>query len=130
METTPKLKRTMKYPHMNKRFVKNDAGFICQHCGHKVKPLLSSSRDHCTACLYSLHVDINPGDRANTCHGLLVPIGITISGKKGTVINYHCDTCGEYHNNKAAPDDDFDMILELSRNPLRYLYGAPNNHDN
>ena len=112
----------MKTETVSKRFTKNDAGFTCQHCGHYVPPLLSSSRDHCTACLYSLHVDINPGDRANTCHGLLVPVGITLNSKKGTVIHYHCDTCGAYHNNKAAPDDDFDTILELSRNPRKNLY--------
>lgn len=106
----------------SKRFTKNDNGFVCQNCGHIVPPLLSSSRDHCTNCLYSIHVDINPGDRANTCHGLLVPIGVTLNSKKGTIINYHCDTCGEYHNNKSAPDDNFDTIVELSRNPIKKLY--------
>ncbi len=128
-EATKKLRHSQKYPLMNKRFTKNDAGFTCQHCGRYVPPLLSSSRDHCTTCLYSLHVDINPGDRANTCHGLLVPIGITLNSKKGTIIHYHCDTCGAYHNNKAAPDDDFDAIIELSRNPLQYLYNVKSNDD-
>lgn len=114
---------------MKKRFSKNDTGFVCAQCGHTVPPLLSSSRDHCTHCLHSLHVDINPGDRANSCRGLLVPIGIEQNSKKGIVIKYHCNTCGAYHNNKAAPDDNYDTILEVSANPAAYLYPRPgNNH--
>ena len=47
-----------------KRFTKNDNGFICAHCGKEVEPLGYTSRNHCPFCLWSLHVDINPGDRA------------------------------------------------------------------
>lgn len=122
-QPSQKLKRPKSSLNMSKTFVKNDAGFVCAHCGHIVKPLHTTSRDHCTECLYSLHVDINPGDRANPCRGQLVPIGIERSTKKGIVIKYHCDVCGEYHNNKAAPDDNYDTILELSANPITYLYG-------
>ena len=46
----------------NKRFAKNDEGFFCAHCGKWVPPLGYSSRNHCPFCLWSLHVDINPGD--------------------------------------------------------------------
>lgn len=113
-------------PLTSKHFTKNDAGFVCAHCGALVPPLLTSSRDHCTQCLHSLHVDINPGDRANPCRGKLVPIGITQSNKKGTVIKYHCDTCGAYHNCKAAPDDNYDTILRVAANPVTYLYTPPN----
>ena len=115
---------------MSKRFSKNDNGFVCAHCGADVPPLLTSSRDHCTKCLHSLHVDINPGDRANTCRGKLVPIGIDQNSKKGIVIQYHCDTCGAYHNNKAAPDDDYDAIVELSANPSVYFYNTPSRNNN
>jgi hypothetical protein len=96
------------------RFTKRDGGFICANCGEIVAPLLTTSRDHCTRCLCSLHVDINPGDRANKCHGLLIPIGIENDSKKGFVIKYRCDTCGQFHNCKSAPDDNFDEIIRLS----------------
>jgi hypothetical protein len=99
-------------PH--KRFAKNDTGFVCANCGEEVPPLYTSSRDHCTKCLCSLHVDFNPGDRANPCQGLLIPINIERDSKKGYVIVYHCDTCHEYLRCKAAPDDDFETILNLS----------------
>ena len=67
-------------------FSKNDNSFTCACCGKQIEPLKYSSRDHCTKCLCSLHVDINPGDRANTCKGLLVPISIEQSNKKGYII--------------------------------------------
>jgi hypothetical protein len=98
----------------HKRFSKNDAGFVCVNCGELVAPLLTSSRDHCTKCLCSVHCDINPGDRANTCMGIMFPIGIERDGKKGIIIKYHCDTCNEYHQCKAAPDDNYDEIVRLS----------------
>ena len=59
-----------------KRFNELDEGFICEHCNKEVKPLYYSSRDHCPYCLYSKHVDINPGDRLNPCKGLLKQIEI------------------------------------------------------
>lgn len=124
MPTPPKSqprKPHQKIPLTSKRFAKNDAGFVCVHCGAAVPPLLTSSRDHCTKCLHSLHVDINPGDRANLCRGKLVPVGIEQNGKKGLIINYRCDTCGTYHNNKAAPDDDYDAILELAARPAKFF---------
>ena len=57
-----------------KRFTKNDSGFVCAHCGKTVEPLGFTSRNHCPFCLWSLHVDINPGDRANECRGQMEPI--------------------------------------------------------
>ena len=55
-------------------FIKNDNSFTCINCNNEVKKLEYTSRDHCNHCLYSLHVDITPGDRKNECKGVLVPI--------------------------------------------------------
>ena len=66
-----------------KRFAKNDAGFVCAHCGKTVLPLGVSSRDHCPFCLWSVHVDINPGDRSNDCGGMMRPVRTGPAGKKG-----------------------------------------------
>ena len=96
-----------------KNFEKNDSGFICEVCKKAVPPLVYSSRDHCTNCLCSLHVDINPGDRQNTCGGVLVPIGVTQNSKKGYIITYKCQKCGKTHNNKCAEDDKFSTILKI-----------------
>lgn len=95
-----------------KQFTKNDSGFICSNCNKEVMPLGYSSRDHCPYCLASIHVDVFPGDRANTCKGIMLPQNIT-TNSKGYVINYKCTKCGELHNNKAASDDDFETILKV-----------------
>ena len=96
-----------------KTFEKNDNGFICQVCKKDIPPLKYSSRDHCTKCLCSIHVDINPGDRANTCLGILVPFDIEVNNKKGYIIKYKCQKCGQVHNNKTAEDDNFNTILKV-----------------
>ena len=59
-----------------KKFNMIDENFICENCGKNVSKLGYTARDHCPYCLYSKHLDINPGDRENTCHGLMKPIGI------------------------------------------------------
>ena len=96
-----------------KLFSKNDNFFICENCGNEVKPLNYTSRDHCPYCLYSKHVDINPGDRLNTCKGLLEPIGIE-KFKDTYKIIYKCNKCKTLHKNIMANDDDMNKIIELS----------------
>jgi len=102
-----------------KRFFKNDSGFICQNCGFEVLPLVSSSRDHCPKCLCSIHVDINPGDRQNTCRGLLKPYQVLPDAKKGYIILYRCQKCGTTLRCKAAypakvQPDDIDLLIQLT----------------
>ena len=96
--------------------IKNDNGFECVHCGKMVEPLGYTSRNHCPYCLHSLHVDIIPGDRKNTCRGVLTPIAVEPNTKKGYIIIFKCDKCGKISRNKSASDDDFDKLLEISRN--------------
>ena len=90
-----------------------DESFICDHCGNEVNKLEYTARDHCPNCLYSKHVDINPGDRANECKGLLVPIGIE-KFKNTYKIIYKCNKCNIIHKNIVANDDDMNKIIELS----------------
>lgn len=97
-----------------KRFSKNDSGFICENCKKEVSPLGYTSRNHCPFCLYSKHLDINPGDRASGCGGLLEPVCAEISAKKGYVIVHRCKKCGEIHKNKAAEDDNISLIIKLT----------------
>ena len=96
-----------------KNFTMRDEKFICENCNKKVSPLGYTSRDHCPYCLYSKHVDINPGDRKNTCKGSLKPIGIE-KFKDTYKIIYKCDKCNEIHKNIMAKDDNMDIIIELS----------------
>lgn len=96
----------------SKKFKRLDEGFICQNCNKTVSPLGYTSRDHCPYCLYSLHVDINPGDRKNPCKGLLKPIDVE-KFKDSFKIIYECQKCKEIHKNIMANDDDFDEILKI-----------------
>ena len=91
-----------------------DEEFICKQCGRKVHKLGYTARDHCPYCLYSLHVDKNPGDRKNNCHGLLEPIGIE-KFKDTYKILYCCKKCKKSHKNIMAKDDDMNKIIELSK---------------
>lgn len=90
-----------------------DEEFICEQCGAKVDKLKYSARDHCPYCLYSKHVDINPGDRNNTCKGLLKPIDIE-KFKNTYKIIYKCKKCGQTHKNIVAIDDDINEIINIS----------------
>lgn len=102
-----------------KRFLKNDAGFICAHCGKKVEPLGYSSRNHCPFCLWSVHIDENPGDRACQCLAPMEPIGALPDPKKGYIIIHKCTKCGAIKRCKSAHEakvqpDDMDLIISLT----------------
>lgn len=81
-------------------------------------PLKNGSyRNHCPYCLFSLHVDHKPGDRNNQCKGLMRPIGIRHSSKKGIQIVHECTKCGIIKVNKIADydmqSDTIDEIIKL-----------------
>ena len=83
-----------------------------------IRPVLEklnyTARDHCPYCLYSKHLDINPGDRLNNCLGLLKPIDIE-KFKNTYKIIYKCEKCGKFHKNVMANDDDINMIIKISK---------------
>jgi hypothetical protein len=88
-------------------FISRQEPFTCEHCGNAVEPLgKGTCRSHCPKCFYSKHVDIDPGDRGSDCLGLMEPIALDQSGKKGFVIIHRCEKCGTKKRNKAAPDDE------------------------
>ena len=97
-----------------KQFTMRDESFTCENCHKEVKPLGYTARDHCPYCLYSKHVDIMPGDRLNECQGLLKPIGIE-KFKDTYKIVYQCQKCNQIHKNIMAKDDNFDLIIKLSK---------------
>ncbi len=104
-----------------KRFKKNDSGFICANCGFEVLPLGYTSRNHCPRCLCSLHLDINPGDRAADCGGIMRPVRVIPDPKRGYIIVHKCEKCGMIGRNKAAHEaavqpDDIDLLIKLTSN--------------
>jgi DNA-directed RNA polymerase subunit RPC12/RpoP len=94
-----------------------NTGFVCAHCGEQVLPLTNGSyRNHCPTCLYSVHVDDVPGDRASECGGLMEPIGLR-KGRKRTQIEHRCLRCGAVRPNRIAErtvqPDCFEKLLRL-----------------
>lgn len=96
-----------------KKFTMRNDNFTCENCNKAVIKSDYTARDHCPYCLYSKHVDINPGDRSNTCLGLLVPTGIE-KFKNTFKIIYKCNKCSEIHKNIIHDDDNMDLIIFLS----------------
>lgn len=96
----------------NKKFQKTVEDFWCANCGTEV--LGNGYTNHCPKCLFSRHVDINPGDRLNPCGGLMKPINI--ESKSGEFVIIHkCERCGEEKRNKSKPEDQlFQSPLENS----------------
>ena len=61
--------------------------FTCKVCDRLCTPQNAGSdhRNHCPNCLSSLHVDIEPGDRASDCGGIMEPIAVwAASGPSST----------------------------------------------
>jgi len=103
----------------NKKFKMIDEEFTCSVCHRQVLPLGYTARDHCPFCLSSIHVDNNPGDRANNCHGILEPIAIEKKDDNYKIV-YRCNKCGVIKKNIMAKDDNMDLIIKIMSNPERY----------
>lgn len=101
-------------------FTEIDEEFVCENCGKNVPKLGYSCRNHCPHCLYSKHVDINPGDRDESCHGLLEPIDIEINSKKGYVIVFKCKKCGQIRKNKVAEDDNMELVYKIVQEKSKF----------
>lgn len=102
---------------MKRKFKMIDESFVCNVCASKVSKLGYTARDHCPNCLWSIHVDINPGDRDSDCKGLLKPIGVE-KYKDTYKIVYRCTKCGQSKKNIISNDDSMDLIIKLSSNPI------------
>lgn len=98
--------------------IARDEPFVCAHCGLAVPAHGRTARDHCPACLRSLHVDVVPGDRAAGCGGLLDPTRLESRGGQHRII-YRCRRCGAERVNRAILDgevpDDWGAITRLSK---------------
>jgi len=92
-------------------FIKNKEDFVCEKCGTEV--LGNGYTNHCPECLWSKHVDIDPGDRANGCGGMMEPIRVEKKGKEYTII-HKCVKCGFEKPNKAVPEDSFQMLVQVA----------------
>lgn len=98
---------------MSTRFTVINDPFVCEVCGHKNPPADKTCRNHCRKCLSSKHVDTFPGDRAETCHGVLQPIGVEFKRGEMDSLVFVCKKCGKKGRNKIAVDDDREAIFAV-----------------
>ena len=96
---------------MNRKFQKRTEDFICGNCGCKVTG--DGYTNHCPECLYSKHVDINPGDRAADCSGLMKPVDLKITSEN-YIIKHKCLKCCFERSNRSAKEDNYQSLVELS----------------
>lgn len=93
-------------------FIRNIENFICEHCGAEVEG--SGYTNHCPHCLWSKHVDMEPGDRAATCGGLMKPVRIEGASPEYDIVQV-CEKCKHERRNKVAHNDSEETILAVVR---------------
>ena len=94
--------------------------FLCEHCGRGV-PLPEGGtehRNHCPACLWSLHVDFRIGDRRNGCRSPMEPIAVWVRRNGEWAVVHRCTKCGAIRTNRIAGDDNGLALLSLAVRPL------------
>ena len=96
---------------MEKKFQRKIEDFVCENCGISVKG--NGYTNHCPNCLWSKHVDTNPGDRNSLCGGLMKPIKVEKKSEKYNMV-HECVKCGKVIKNKTSPEDNFEKILSVT----------------
>ena len=100
---------------MVKKFTRLKEDFVCEVCGAFVKG--NGYTNHCPHCLSSKHVDINPGDRAATCHGIMYATSLEFKGADQYIV-HKCSKCDHIRRNKVSADDNFNAILAVSNDSI------------
>ena len=81
--------------------------FTCRVCGRLCLPENAGSdhRNHCPNCLASLHVDVEPGDRASDCGGIMEPVAVWVRRGGEWAIIHRCKRCGALSSNRGQPHE-------------------------
>lgn len=91
-------------------FIKNKEDFICENCSFENKG--NGYTNHCSMCLFSKHVDNDPGDRLNMCGGLMEPIYVSYANKDTYVI-HKCLKCSFEKRNLLNNTDSVDTMIQV-----------------
>jgi hypothetical protein len=92
-------------------FVRRVEDFVCDNCATANRG--DGYTNHCYRCLYSRHVDNEPGDRGAGCHGVMVPIGVEVRAGAVSLI-HRCQRCRIERRCRTSPQDDPDAIAAVS----------------
>lgn len=96
------------------------SAFICSHCLQTVAPEADGTmhRNHCPHCLWSMHVDLTPGDRRSGCRGDMEPVAVWVRYGGEWAIIHRCTRCGALRSNRIAGDDSDIALMSLAVKPL------------
>jgi len=98
-------------------FKRNKEDFICEHCSYEVKG--SGYTNHCPKCLWSKHVDVDPGDRAAECLGMMKPVKIEGDRIDRMMLTLECEKCHFKRRNSIGRSDDMDAVFELVKRQVK-----------
>lgn len=94
------------------KFIRKKENFICDNCKNSV--IGNGYTNHCSKCLWSKHVDVNPGDRKNFCSGKMKPLGL--ESKSGDFkVAHQCQKCGYQSKTKLSPNDNIDLLISIQK---------------
>ena len=90
--------------------------FTCSHCKKEVSLTApgTKNRNHCPFCLFSVHVDLEKGDRKASCKGLMAPIGRFYKEDGEEMLVHKCQECGFIRWNRVAGDDFMEEVAKLA----------------
>jgi len=93
-------------------FTRTRENFVCERCGTQVRG--DGYTNHCPECLWSKHVDIEPGDRAADFGGLMKPERV-LGSSPHYAIQHCCERCGFRRINSVRSADSPEAIVALAR---------------
>ncbi len=98
----------------------NSEGFACRNCGADIPAAQNGTkhRNHCPYCLHSLHLDVEPGDRAAGCDGVMEPVSVWVRKGGEWAVIHRCRRCGHLSSNRISPEDNEALLLSLAVRPL------------
>ena len=97
---------------MSLQFQRTVEDFTCEHCGAKVKG--TGYTNHCPKCLWGKHVDVNPGDRAEECGGMMEPMRVEGTTPHYTLV-HRCARCGIERKNVVGKEDSGEAIVAVAK---------------
>lgn len=97
-----------------------ESSFTCIVCKHSVEArgFGTNHRNHCPRCLWSRHLDDEPGDRRNACRAPMEPIAIEVRQDGEWALVHRCTGCGTLKTNRIGGDDHERSLLALALRPV------------
>lgn len=106
---------------MSRKSRADTGAFTCIRCKQTVdtQSYGTRHRNHCPVCLWSRHMDEEPGDRRSACRSPMRPIGVEVRADGEWAIIHRCEGCGILRTNRVAGDDSELALLALALLPIQ-----------